>query len=444
MMNHEELVDLVVEEAIRNGAEDVAALGSLQKTRMVRFYNNKISVIKAWRNSGISIMIGLKERKFVSSFNEISPEKLIGSVKELIKLGEKSKPNYDYVPLPKGPFNYIERDHKEDLAYLSGKDLVEYAEIAIERALKEGAKRVAGTLICNSEDIALKTSANVFVKDNTSSLETFVRAFVEKESSGQGISCSTTLKNFKPEIAGLEAAKIAKMTKNPKTFQSGRYNVIFGPCIFANLMNNVMEAASAFNVDAGLSFLNNEIGSNIASPNFTIVDDGTAKDGLNSRIFDDEGTPTKRTIVIGHGKLKNLLHNTSTAKKFKTYSTGNAGWISPSAWNIIIENGAYEENELFKELKNGLYITNNWYTRFQDYRNGDFSTVCRDGIFEIKNGEIITSVKNIRISDNFPRILKSIGAISNNRYWIRWWEVATPTLTPYALVKDIGITKSVF
>ena len=36
-------------------------------------------------------MIGLKERKFVSSFNEISPEKLIGSVKELIKLGEKSK-----------------------------------------------------------------------------------------------------------------------------------------------------------------------------------------------------------------------------------------------------------------------------------------------------------------------------------------------------------------
>jgi PmbA protein len=444
MMGHEELVNFAAEEAIKNGAEDVAVIGSLQKTRMVRFYNNKIAVMKAWRNLGISMMITLKKRKLVSRFDEISPEKLVESVKEIIKLAEKSKPNYDYVPLPRGPFNYANRDYNQDLANLPGEDLVGYAEMAIEGALQEGAKRVAGTLICNSEDIALKTSADVFAKDNMSSLEIFVRAFVEKESSGQGVSCSTNITNFKPKIAGIEAAKIAKMTKNPKTIKSGRYDVIFGPCIFANLMNNVMEAASAFNVDAGLSFLNNEIGSDVATSNFTIADDGTVKDGLNSRVFDDEGIPTRKNVVIEQGKLKNLLHNTSTAKKFKTSSTGNAGWITPSAWNIVIENGSYKENELFEELKNGLYVTNNWYTRFQDYRNGDFSTVCRDGIFEIKNGEIIASIKNIRISDNFPRILKNIGPISNNRYWIRWWEVVTPTFTPFALVKNIGITKSVF
>jgi PmbA protein len=42
------------------------------------------------------------------------------------------------------------------------------------------------------------------------------------------------------------------------------------------------------------------------------------------------------------------------------------------------------------------------------------------------------------------RIIKNIKEISDKRYWIRWWEVSTPTLTPYALVEKVGITKSVF
>ncbi len=89
-------------------------------------------------------------------------------------------------------------------------------------------------------------------------------------------------------------------------------------------------------------------------------------------------------------------------------------------------------------------MTNNWYTRFQDYRNGDFSTVCRDGIFKVKDGKVDSALKDIRISDNMPRILRNIEAISDTQYWIRWWEVPTPTLTPYVMVKNVGVTKSVF
>jgi PmbA protein len=38
------------------------------------------------------------------------------------------------------------------------------------------------------------------------------------------------------------------------------------------------------------------------------------------------------------------------------------------------------------------------------------------------------------------RVLQSIEALSIERHWIRWWEVPTPTLTPYVLVRDVGIT----
>ena len=443
-MNNEELADLMVEEAIKQGADDTAVLNSLENTRMIRFSNNKITVVKSWNNLITNMMIGINKRITVSSFSETSLERLKENIQDLVKIAKRSKPKRDYVPLPSGPFNYKSREFQKDITSISDSKLIDFAQKAIESALREGAKRVAGTLICGSDDITLRTSSNASGRDIIQSIEIFVRALITKDSSGQGISCSTNRKNFDPDSAGVEAARIAKMAKKPQTTSSGRYDVVFGPSIFANLMNNVMDATSAFNIDAGLSFLTDEIGSEVASPQLTIVDDGTIPEGPNARAFDDEGIPTKRTIVIERGKLKNLLHNSTTAKKFNTSTTGNAGWIAPSSWNIIIEKGSYKENELFEKLDNGLYITNNWYTRFQDYRKGDFSTVPRDGIFKIKNGKIVSSLKNIRISDNISRIIKNVEAISNFQYWVRWWEVSTPTLTPYVLVRDVGITKSVF
>jgi PmbA protein len=90
----------------------------------------------------------------------------------------------------------------------------------------------------------------------------------------------------------------------------------------------------------------------------------------------------------------------------------------------------------------GLYLTNNWYTRFQNYQTGDFSSICRDGAFEIKNGKIARSVKGFRISDNMPRILQSITALSKERKWIRWWEVPIPVYLPHMIVEDVGITRA--
>jgi PmbA protein len=142
--------------------------------------------------------------------------------------------------------------------------------------------------------------------------------------------------------------------------------------------------------------------------------------------------------------LKNYLHNTSTAKKYKTKTTANAGLIVPSPTNTILKEGKISKEKLFKEIKNGLYVTNIWYTRFQNYLTGDFSTIPRDGIFLIKNGEIVKSVKDIRITDNLQKILENITGLSNKQEWIIWWglENQIPVFTPYVLVKDVNITKS--
>jgi len=100
-------------------------------------------------------------------------------------------------------------------------------------------------------------------------------------------------------------------------------------------------------------------------------------------------------------------------------------------------------DDLFKEVKRGLYLTNTWYTRFQNPAKGDFSTVPRDGIFLIEDGEVKQSLRDLRISDNALSILNNIVAISKERQHVHWWgEAETPSLSPYVLVKDVHMTKS--
>lgn len=104
--------------------------------------------------------------------------------------------------------------------------------------------------------------------------------------------------------------------------------------------------------------------------------------------------------------------------------------------------GRIRKAELFHDMKRGLYLTNTWYTRFQNYATGEFSTLSRDGAFLVEDGEIVESWKDIRISDNLLNILGNITAISKERQHERWWlEADPPSLSPYVLIRNVQITK---
>ena len=60
-----------------------------------------------------------------------------------------------------------------------------------------------------------------------------IRAFAADDAAGQGVSVATSLQDFNPEEAGRTAGQIAKMARNPEPGESGRYNVVFGPSVFA-------------------------------------------------------------------------------------------------------------------------------------------------------------------------------------------------------------------
>src|SRR5438309_881272 len=166
-------------------------------------------------------------------------------------------------------------------------------------------------------------------------------------------------------------------------------------------------------------------------------------DSIARKRFDAEGVPTRRNLLVNKGILKTYLHNTSTAKKFKTKTTGNAGLVAPDSHAVFVKPGDRSRDEIFSEVKDGLWLTNTWYTRYQSYVTGDLSTIPRDGIFHIRNGEVVEAWKDIRVTDNLLHLMKNIVALGNETEQMMWWgEVSVPNFVPYALIKDVGITTS--
>jgi PmbA protein len=211
---------------------------------------------------------------------------------------------------------------------------------------------------------------------------------------------------------------------------------------FANLLQHVAMQASAFFVDTGLSFLAGEHGKMVGDPVFTLQDSGIHPAGIASRSFDDEGIATGETTIIEHGRLLSYIHNTSTAHRYDTKTTANAGLVAPHPWNIVVTPGDASIEEMISEIDHGLYISNVWYTRFQNYRTGSFSTIPRDASILIENGEFCDGVTGIRLSDRLPRLLQGIELLARHQEQIYWWEVETPVFTPAALIRDVPVTQS--
>jgi PmbA protein len=434
----------IVDVGLKLGADEIAAMTVRDVSKQVRFANNEVTVTQTWDETSAGVFLKKDRRALVASVTDLSKESLRKALGDLLHMAMVVKPHESYAPLPEGPFEYQPIQGLYDKrVFQLGDEWVDYVEAAINSALTSGGKRTAGTLLTKATEYSLVTSKNVEAKHKKTEVNLVVRCLANGESSGMGVTCGTNLGDLNPEEAGEEAGRLAKMSLNPVAGKSGRYDVVFSRIASAVIFDILAGMSSAFYVDYGRSSLVDRLGERIASENLSIYDDARVEGGMGSTPFDDEGYPTGKTSIIEKGVLRSYLHNSFTAKRYRTRSTANAGWIDPHAWNIIVEGSEPSEDELLGEVKAGLYVNNITYARFQDYRQGDFSAVVRDGVFTIENGEITKAVKGLRLSENLIHILKNITALSRNAKQIsHWWmEWDTPSVkTPLLNVQNIGFT----
>ena len=431
--------EALVKKAKALGADEVIAKTTFGRYRQTRFSNNEVDITVAWNDYLTDVTLAWKKRIVGTQIRDfVDAERRI---EQLFKLAKVSKENPMFGGIASGEFSYGEI--WADKEVLKIENPAEYVQVAVSAAEGEAGCEIeaGGILFTKYEDVYLVSSEGPMGQDARSAIEFSIRAFSEREASGHGVSCSSTLKNFNPSSAGRKAGEIARLARNPVAGEEGAYNIVFDPLFFGSMLGMWARMSSAFLVMIQMSVFVNKLGQKVASDIVTLRD-VPARYSVANRLFDDEGVPYRENVIIDKGVLRTYLHNTSTARIFGTETTANAGLVLPTAWNIEMDPGGMEKDEIFQEVRKGLYLTNTWYTRFQNYATGDFSTIPRDGVFLIEDGEIKRSLKDIRLSDNALSILKNISGISKERQHVHWWGQADPpSLSPYVLVKEVHITK---
>jgi TldD protein len=166
------------------------------------------------------------------------------------------------------------------------------------------------------------------------------------------------------------------------------------------------------------SAFSGRIGQRVATPQCTVVDDGTLPGRRGSLTVDDEGTPTQRTVLIENGVLRGYLHDKLNARLMKTASTGNGRRESfahapmPRMTNTYMLPGRYEAEEIIASVKKGIYAPNFGGGQV-DITSGKFVFSASEA-YLIENGRPTTPIKGAMLIGSGPDVLTHVSMVGKD------------------------------
>jgi PmbA protein len=231
-----------------------------------------------------------------------------------------------------------------------------------------------------------------------------------------------------PASIGRKAAERALRRLGSRKVATQKVPVIFDQLTARSLLSNIFEAVDGESIYRKASFLAGKLGERVASENVTLIDDSTIPGLFGTSPFDDEGVPTRRTVVIDRGVLSSYLLNTYTARKLGLRTTGNAargitGNASVGHGNLFLQKGERSPEEIIRGIGKGLYVTELIGSGVNTV-TGDYSRGAA-GLW-IENGELAYPVSEITIASTLQQMLMDIASIGSDLEFRG--SVASPTL----------------
>jgi PmbA protein len=408
----------------------------------LKFSHSEILTYTTSFHSSVELFLNYDNRLLFTTIHSLEKDDIDTVIPKIIAIAKKNSQKRDYYGLAKGPFTYPSLQKTYDTK-VKTVDLKKYLAHALSFAKQHNIARADGTLEKEFITEEIVTSTGVHTTDRGTFLYGSFRAFADTSgtASGHAVCSSRTTDGFSFTSCAKKAISIAKKAlQTPRTIPAGTYDVYLEPLPAANIIQHIGDAASIYSVEAGFSCFSDKKGASVANTKVSLYDDPHKREGFGTSKNDEEGVPTQKTPLIEKGRFKQFLFNTSFAQKYNQKTTGNAGILSPEPHQLVVSKGTETKQAMLGSIKKGIYVTNVWYTRFQNYLTGEFSTIPRDGVFYIEDGKVKHPVKNIRINTSLLAFLKNVKSIGKDQTHIVGWEVDTPVFTPSLCVRNVQIS----
>jgi TldD protein len=226
-----------------------------------------------------------------------------------------------------------------------------------------------------------------------------------------------------PEELAERASRTAVNLLGASYPDGGRATVILAPAIVGLLAHEAIgHTVEADFVQAG-SVAQGRLGERVGSERVTLIDSGASEihDGAGGTLpVDDEGVPTRRTVIIRDGVLESYLHNRESAARFGVAPTGNA-----RAWefsdeplirmrNTYVEPGEASLGEMIAEVEDGYLLEGP--QGGQADATGEFMFGVQKAT-RIRKGQLGEMVRGVTISGIAFDVMKTVDAVSREFAW---------------------------
>ncbi|MBU6347265.1 MAG: hypothetical protein KGQ38_01440 [Actinomycetales bacterium] len=423
------------------GTEGGVAVAESSQTANLRWANSQLTTNGNIEEKSLSIVA------FVSTSDGVGAGIASGQIRNVAEVhalvaqakasGLASGPSEDAAPLVAGP---VAADFSKGPtpADLSG---INHIASGLGEVMKDPSAQFFGYAEHAQDTLYVGTSAGTRMRFSqaTSRFELCAKSIERDRSAWSGQGGTSLLKidvhdHASSVLQGLEYQK-TKIDIEP-----GRHMVTLSASAVSDLMIYLMWTASAREAAQGRSVFSagdgkTRVGEQLSGRNFNLVSDPHLA-GLETldRVINlgsssmsspfDTGLEIPSTELISNGKLSALASSRHAAQE--------AGLpFTPLADNIYVYDAAGHGSltETAARMGEGLLITCLWYIREVDPQSLLLTGLTRDGVYVVRDGQIVGAANNFRFNDSPVSLLNRIVDAGESRdclprEWADWFSRA--------------------
>lgn len=368
-MLEKSLVEKILNEALSTGGDFAEIFVEKKNNCGLFMIDGKIESSLSGRDFGIGIRIFKDLYSVYGYTNDMTEENLLKTARKIAEAVKGTRADITINLLKQDIENYNKIEIYPETVLKKNKIDIMRRGYAAAKEYDSEISQVRVSYSDSKQNILVANSEGIWAEDERVRgrirIESVASSGTEMQTGSMGPGASKGFEFFEKmdvESYGREASRIAKTILHADYSPSGKMPVIidngFGGVIFHEACGHGLEATS---VAKGNSVFAGKIGQMIASPVVSAVDDGTIPNEWGTINIDDEGTPSRRNLLIENGILKGYMIDKLNGRRMGMASTGSGRRESykyaPTSrmTNTFILNGKSSLDEMISSVEKGIY-----------------------------------------------------------------------------------------
>ncbi len=243
---------------------------------------------------------------------------------------------------------------------------------------------------------------------------------------------------------GDKAGRIAALSKAPEDIEPGRYDVLLEPEAVIELLEWLsMIGLGAQSLSEGTSFLAGKSGDRLTGDRVTLYDAGPEAE-LLPVLFDAEGVARRRVDFVVSGIGGEVVHDRRSAQRAGCASTGH--WRTSDSFPVngpgteaVIFAPGTDSGSMLEKLGTGLHVQRFHYVNgFLDPKKARMTGLTREGLFEVRDGETVRAVKDLRFTEDLLEAFGRIDGLGDTLHSVAgfWEDLYGAFAAPKVLIRD--------